>query len=305
MKVFVTGGRGMLGQHVKNDLTKFGHEVVAPTSDELDLRDSYSTGGFIAREKVDAIVHCAAVVGGIQANIAGGGRFLTENLEIDHSVIYGAHKNGIQNFIYIGSSCMYPANVLRPLRVDDILTAPLEPTNASYALAKITGTKAVEAFDSLEGRNWKTFVASNLYGPGDHFEPERSHLLAAIISKVNEARNSKSEKIVMWGDGEVRREFTYIGDFSNWVASSITRLSDFPSILNVGCGVDYKVKEFYEIAMRVLQYEGKLEMDLTKPSGNLRKLMDSSEANKRGWSASTTIEAGIHLTNQWLEQTSK
>ena len=305
MKVFLTGGRGMLGQHVRTQLKKFGHEVLSPTSNELNLLDAVATSEFIKKSRPDAIIHSAAVVGGIQANIDGGGRFLTENLAIDHSVIFGAKQSGVKNFIYIGSSCMYPANRQEPLQINDLLSGPLEPTNASYALAKITGAKAVEAFDCADGLNWKTFIASNLYGPGDHFEPSKSHLLAAIISKVNKANQERAEKIVMWGDGKVKREFTYVVDFAEWIASSISNLTSFPSLLNVGCGVDFTVQEFYEIAMKELQYEGKLEADLSKPSGNLRKLMDSSVAKSLGWSPSTSINEGISKTHKWLLESVK
>jgi len=300
MKVFLTGGRGMLGRHLMTELELLGHQVVAPNSSELDLRDPLATSTFIERTAPDAVIHAAAVVGGIQANIDGGGRFLTENLEIDHSVIFGAKNLGVKNFIYIGSSCMYPANRMEPLQVSDILSGPLEPTNASYALAKITGAKAVESFDSVEGFNWKTLIASNLYGPGDHFEPGRSHLLAAIISKVQAAKEEKSAQIVMWGDGKVRREFTYVIDFAKWVGASISNLQNFPSLLNVGCGDDFTVQEFYEMVMRDLSFEGELVADLSIPNGNHRKLMDSSVARSLGWNPSTTISKGIVETNRWL-----
>jgi len=300
MKVFLTGGRGMLGRHLMTELELLGHQVVAPNSSELDLRDPLATSTIIVRTAPDAVIHAAAVVGGIQANIDGGGRFLTENLEIDHSVIFGAKNLGVKNFIYIGSSCMYPANRMEPLQVSDILSGPLEPTNASYALAKITGAKAVESFDSVEGFNWKTLIASNLYGPGDHFEPGRSHLLAAIISKVQAAKEEKSAQIVMWGDGKVRREFTYVIDFAKWVGASISNLQNFPSLLNVGCGDDFTVQEFYEMVMRDLSFEGELVADLSKPNGNRRKLMDSSVARSLGWNPSTTISKGIVETNRWL-----
>jgi GDP-L-fucose synthase len=300
MKVFLTGGRGMLGQHIKQQLEKAGHEVLAPSSSELNLLDLDTTTEFIARSKPDAVIHCAAVVGGIQANIEGGGRFLTENLAIDHAVIFGAKNAEVKNFLYIGSSCMYPANRLEPLQVSDLLSGPLEPTNASYALAKITGAKAVEAFDSVKELNWKTFIASNLYGPGDHFEPTRSHLVAAIISKVQEAKERRDESIIMWGDGKVKREFTYVIDFAEWIAISISNLERFPSLINVGCGVDFTVQEFYEIAMKELEYDGNLEADLSKPNGNLRKLMDSSVARGLGWNPSTSINEGISNTHKWL-----
>jgi len=300
MKVFLTGGRGMLGQHIKQQLGKLGHGVLAPTSSELNLIDLDATSEYIASSKPDVVIHCAAVVGGIQANIEGGGRFLTENLAIDHSVIFGAKNAEVKNFLYIGSSCMYPANRLEPLQVSDLLSGPLEPTNASYALAKITGAKAVEAFDSIKELNWKTFIASNLYGPGDHFEPTRSHLVAAIISKVQEAKERGDEKISMWGDGKVKREFTYVIDFAEWIAISISNLERFPSLINVGCGVDFTVQEFYEIAMKELEYDGQLEADPSKPNGNLRKLMDSSLARGLGWNPSTSINEGISNTHKWL-----
>ena len=305
MKVFLTGVRGMLGRHLMTELELLGHQVAAPNSSELDLRDSLATSTFIERIAPEAVIHAAAVVGGIQANIDGGGRFLTENLEIDHSVIFGAKNLGVKNFIYIGSSCMYPANRMEPLQVSDILSGPLEPTNASYALAKISGSKAVEAIDSIEGFNWKTLIASNLYGPGDHFEPGRSHLLAAIISKVQAAKEEKSAQIVMWGDGKVRREFTYVIDFAKWVGGSISNLQNFPSLMNVGSGDDFTVQEFYELVMRELSFEGKLVADLSKPNGNLRKLMDSSIARSLGWNPSTTISEGIVETNRWLLENRK
>ena len=290
----------MLGQHIKQQLEKVGHEVLAPSSSELNLLDLSATSQFIKSSSPDAVIHSAAVVGGIQANIEGGDKFLTENLAIDHSVIFGAKNAGVENFIYIGSSCMYPANRPEPLQVTDLLSGPLEPTNASYALAKITGAKAVEAFDSPQGLNWKTFIASNLYGPGDHFEPSRSHLVASIISKVKEAKERGDESIIMWGDGKVKREFTYVIDFAEWIVNSISNLAHYPSMINVGCGIDFTVQEFYEIVMKELEYEGKLEADLSKPKGNLRKLMDSSVARGLGWNPSTSINDGISNTYKWL-----
>jgi len=302
MKVFLTGGRGMLGQHIKKQLESAGHEVLSPSSVELNLLDADATSESIKGAMPDVVVHSAAVVGGIQANIDGGGRFLTENLAIDYSVIFGSKQAGVKNFIYIGSSCMYPTSRLEPLKVSDLLSGPLEPTNASYALAKITGAKAVEAFDSDGDLNWKTFIASNLYGPGDHFEPTRSHLVAAIISKVHKAKDEESKNIVMWGDGKVKREFTYVLDFAKWITQSISSLEGFPSLLNVGCGIDFTVREFYEIAMEELNYEGKLISDPTKPNGNLRKLMDSSVARGLGWHPSTSINEGISITHSWFTE---
>ena len=289
----------MLGQHVLKNLELNEHEVFSPPRNDLDLTDSSATLRYLEEIKPDAIIHCAAVVGGIQANIHGGGSFLTENLKIDHSIIFSAKKCNVRNFIYLGSSCMYPANRMDPLKIEDILSGALEPTNASYALAKITGAKAVEAFDSDPGLNWKVFIASNLYGPHDHFDPERSHLLAAIIMKVSNAIETNASEIHMWGDGEVKREFTYASDIASWMVQSLPNLAKFPSLLNVGCGVDHTVKEFYEIVMDALGFKGKIVADPTKPNGNLRKLMDSSVARSLGWDPETSLEQGILKTHKW------
>ena len=306
MRVFLTGARGMLGQHVLRNLEAKAHEVLAPSRSELDLTNSATTLKFMEETKPDAVIHCAAVVGGIQANILGGGKFLTENLTIDHSVIFSAKKSNVPNFIYLGSSCMYPANRLDALKIKDILSGELEPTNASYALAKISGAKAVEAFDSDPNLNWKVFIASNLYGPFDHFDPDRSHLLAAIILKVSKAIESGASEILMWGDGEVKREFTYVADLAGWIVESLPNLVDYPSMLNVGCGVDHTVREFYEIVMQVLGYKGKIVADPTKPNGNLRKLMDSSVARSLGWNPGTNLDEGILEThNWWVESKAK
>lgn len=299
MRVFLTGARGMLGQHVLKSLETKGHEVLAPARSELDLTDSAATLKFVEVVQPDAVVHCAAVVGGIQANIHGGGTFLTENLAIDHSVIFSAKKTNVPNFIYLGSSCMYPANRLDALKIKDILSGELEPTNASYALAKISGAKAVEAFDADPNLNWKVFIASNLYGPFDHFDPDRSHLLAAIILKVSKAIESGASEIHMWGDGKVKREFTYVSDLASWIVESLPNLVNYPSLLNVGCGVDHTVREFYEIVMQVLGYKGKIVADPTKPNGNLRKLMDSSVARSLGWDPGTNLSEGILDTHKW------
>lgn len=299
MRVFLTGARGMVGKHVSLKLVAAGHEVLAPTRTELDLRDSVATFKAMGDFEPDSIVHCAAVVGGIKANISGGGRFLTENLEIDHSVIFSAKKLSVSNFIYLGSSCMYPANRLDPLNVNEILSGELEPTNASYALAKISGAKSIEAFDNDPTLNWKVFIASNLYGPFDHFDPENSHLLAAIIRKVSEALENGSLEIEMWSDGRVKREFTFVTDFAEWIVESLPNLSRYPSLINVGWGEDYSVKEFYEIVASTLGFKGKIIADLSKPNGNLRKLMDSSVARSLGWDPGTNLVEGIRTTHNW------
>jgi GDP-L-fucose synthase len=299
MRIFLTGSGGMLGHHIKVELESHGYQVIAPRRTDLDLKDAIATSKFIAKNTPDLVIHSAALVGGIQANITNGKKFLIENLQIDHSVIFGSLNSMVPNFIYLGSSCMYPANKMEPLVITDLMTGSLEPTNENYAIAKITGTKLIEAIDSDVGLNWKTFILSNLYGPGDHFEPDKAHLLAAIISKVSYALENNYTEISMWGDGKVRREFTYVVDLAKWIVGSVPVIQSFPSLLNVGCGNDHTVKEFYEIASEVLGFKGQIIPDLSKPNGNLRKLMDSSVARTLGWNPSTSLREGILSTHQW------
>ena len=225
MRILVTGASGMLGKSVTRELIKLEQDVIPLTREKVDLLDQYSTKDFVKEINPELIVHCAALVGGIQANISGGGRYLLENLAIDNSILIAAKELKVKNLIYIGSSCMYPANHPEPLTENQILSGYLEQTNENYALAKIIGSRIVEAIALDQKYNWRTFIASNLYGPNDHFGSEKSHLLSAIISKAIEAKENKSS-IEMWGDGTPRREFTYVEDFAEWIGKSISKLSE-------------------------------------------------------------------------------
>ena len=297
-KVLVTGANGMLGKSVVNSLTNSNHEVIPLTRKDVDLTDSVTTFRYIEKADPDAIIHCAALVGGIQANISGGGKFLLQNLAIDNSVLSAAKILEIHNLIYVGSSCMYPANRENALTENQILTGPLEKTNENYALAKIVGSRMVEAIALDYKYNWRTFIASNLYGPNDHFDSDKSHLLSAIISKAIEAQKKQSS-IEMWGDGKPRREFTYVDDFSNWISKSINNLSGLPQYLNLGIGIDYTVKEFYQFVLDAIDYKTEIIPNLEKPSGNMRKLMDSTKAKQFGWDPKTSIQLGIKNTINW------
>ena len=297
-RVLVTGASGMLGKSVVNSLIESNQEVIALSRKDVDLTDSAATHKFIEKASPNVIIHCAALVGGIQANISGGGKFLLQNLAIDNSVLTAAKILEIGNLIYIGSSCMYPANREKALTEDQILTGPLEKTNENYALAKIVGSRMVEAIALDYKYNWRTFIASNLYGPNDHFGSDKSHLLSAIITKAIEAQKNKSS-IEMWGDGKPRREFTYVDDFSEWISKSIKNLSEIPQYLNLGFGVDYTVEEFYQFVLDAIDYKAEIIPNLEKPNGNMRKLMDSSKAQQFGWDPKTSIKLGITNTINW------
>jgi len=298
-RILVTGSAGMLGKAVCKSLESPDIEISKLTREKVDLRNLEDTLRFFSRNKPDLVVHCAALVGGIAANVDGGSRYFLENIELDRSVLYSSRKLKINDLIYVGSSCMYPANIDHPLKESEILTGALEPTNVNYALAKIVGLNITRSIATEDGLNWRVFVASNLYGPHDHFNPNRSHLLAAIIQKAIEAKENNSKTIEMWGNGEPRREFTYVDDFANWIALSSKLLNQLPIVLNTGIGIDYSVKEYYEKVLVALGLDVEITANPNKPSGNMRKLMDSSLAKEYGWLAPTDIDTGIAKTIDW------
>ena len=298
-RILVTGAAGMLGRAVCKSLRSTDNDIIELTRNKVDLKNSEDTLRFFSRNKPDLVVHCAALVGGIAANINGGSKYFLENIELDRSVLYSARELKINNLIYIGSSCMYPANIDHPLKENEILTGALEPTNANYALAKILGSNMTQSIATEDGLNWRVFIASNLYGPHDHFNPNKSHLLAAIIQKAVEAQENNSKTIEMWGNGKPRREFTYVDDFANWIALSSKFLSQLPLVLNTGIGIDYSVEEYYKKVLVALNLDIEITANPNKPSGNMRKLMDSSLAKDYGWLATTDIDTGIAKTIDW------
>lgn len=302
MKIVITGAAGMLGSSL---LRKFlsaspDVEVVGLTRSDVDLSSGSAISAKLDQEKPELVIHTAAKVGGIQANISQPVEFLARNLEVDRNVILNSIEIGIPQLIYVGSSCMYPKDYRQPLRESDLLMGPLEPTNEGYALAKIVGAKLCEFASSTAGVSYRTVIPSNLYGPGDNFDPRTSHLLASVIRKVHEAKLAGRNSIEVWGSGEARREFTYIEDLAEWMVEAATRVEMLPQYLNLGFGQDYSVTEFYKTAMRVIGLEAELSYDPTKPDGMKQKLLDSSLAKESAdWDPTTTIEAGIEETYMW------
>lgn len=297
MKILITGASGMLGTEIAQEAMRSGHEVLLPNHGELDLRNELATYEYLKLISPDAIYHCAAKVGGISANIANPSEFLTDNIRIDNSVLGAAKSLEIPNLIYMGSSCMYPRNLVHAMKEEEILTGQLEPTNESYALAKLVGWKTVQL--NSTNQNWRTVVLSNLYGPRDHFEENRSHLLAAIIAKTSQAKKSGASEIEMWGNGDSRREFTFAKDVAEFLISSLPSLEKFPATLNVGAGIDYSVLEYYEFVSKIMGYEGVIVPNLTRPTGMARKLMDVGRATALGWNPKTNIRDGIEMTSTW------
>lgn len=294
-RVLITGGRGMLGRALARAWASYhpNDEVVTLTRADADLRDPGEARRAIVDARPDLVLHTAARVGGIAANLSAPTEFLVDNLRIDDSVIGSAHATGIKDLVYFGSSCMYPKDYRQPLVESDILAAPLEPSNEGYALAKITAAKRCEYITREFGLNYRVVIPSNLYGPNDHFGSVGSHLVAAALHKAYEAKKQERHSIDVWGSGRARREFTYVDDLAGWVAVQHESIAAWPVMMNVGAGVDYSVLEYYQFALNAVEYECELVVDPSKPEGMLQKLMDSSVASEYGWSPSTGIVLGM------------
>jgi len=294
MRALLTGGSGMLGSALRRLNVGDSLEIVAPTRSELDLTDAAAVRAYLARDRFDLVVHAAAKVGGISANIADPAGFLQENIALNLAVIGGAAEAGVPQLLNIGSSCMYPKDYRQPLVETDILKAPLEPTNEGYALAKIVAARHCEYLSASGSLAYRTLIPCNLYGPGDSYAPDHSHLVASIIAKLHSAKRTGSSVVEIWGDGTARREFLYVDDLARWLLSlTDARIRGLPPYLNVGYGADLNVADYYRVAAALIGYDGEFSFDLSKPVGMRQKLMDSSLARSFGWAPETPVETGI------------
>ena len=296
----------MVGGNIAERARAAGWQVLAPSSKELDLRNELITYEYLKDKEVGSIIHCAARVGGIAANIAAPADFILTNLKIDSSIISAARQLKIKKFVYFGSSCMYPKDLSQPMREHQIMSAPLEPTNEGYALAKIAGAKSVESVGKQDLLDWKVVIPSNLYGPRDNFNAFTSHLVPAVIGKILDAKTNGDLNIEIWGDGKARREFTYVGDIADFIVDNFAFVQDWPSIMNIGYGTDHSIDDYYSVIGKELNFEGTFTHNLEKPVGMRQKLMDSSIAKRYGWNPQTDLRAGIsHTINWYLENQDK
>jgi GDP-L-fucose synthase len=296
-KIWLTGANGMMGRALLSQRHLLpGWEWLTPGSRELDLRDRTATCAYAAAQKPDAVIHAAARVGGIRANMADQAGFLAENLLINTHVLEAAHAAGVDRLLFISSSCVYPRDYLQPLKEEYLLAAPLEPTNEGYAIAKIAGGKLAEYLSRQHGHHYKTIIPSNLYGPFDHFDSERSHLVPAVIAKLHRAKMTGATDVEILGDGTPRREFLFISDLAEFLLSLVERIEAVPPRLNVGYGRDFTVTEYYETAARVLGYTGTFHYQPNVPGGMQHKLMDSSRAHTLGWQPRTDLATGLART---------
>ncbi|WP_428514858.1 GDP-L-fucose synthase family protein [Roseovarius sp.] len=297
MKVLLTGGRGMVGRAIQEHPGAAAHEIVAPTSAQLDLRDRAAVVAFVAETAPDIIIHAAGRVGGIQANMANPAAFLTENMDMGFNTVMAARDAGVPRLLNLGSSCMYPHDAPNPLHENSLGKGELEPTNEGYGLAKVAVARLC-AFVSREREDlaYKTLIPCNLYGLHDKFDPKVSHLVPAIIRKVHEAKESGADTVEIWGDGTARREFMFSGDLADGVWAAVERFDALPGGMNIGLGYDCSINEYYAEAARVIGWEGAFVHDLSRPTGMKQKLLDVSAQKNFGWEARTSLAEGIAQT---------
>ena len=291
-RIWVAGHRGMVGGAVVRRLASEDCEVITAGRDVVDLTDQAAVDAWMADARPDAIVMAAAKVGGILANNTYPVDFLQENIILQSNVFRAAHANDVQRLLFLGSSCIYPKHAPQPIREDCLLTGPLEPTNEWYAIAKIAGIKAVQAYRKQHGRDWISAMPTNLYGPGDNYDLETSHVLPALLRKFHEAKVSGAKEVVIWGSGKPLREFMHCDDLADALVFLLKEYSDDQHI-NVGSGDEVSIRELAEIIAKVVGYEAALVFDSSKPDGTPRKLMDSGRLREMGWNGARSLEDGL------------
>jgi GDP-L-fucose synthase len=298
-KVYVAGHRGLVGSAVVRHLQAQGFtNLITRTREELDLRDPHAVDAFFAGERPQCVVLAAAKVGGILSNATYPADFIHQNLMIAANVIDAAHRYGVAKLLNLGSSCIYPKHAPQPLREDALLTGPLESTNRAYAIAKIAAIELCDAYRAQHGRSFISAMPTNLYGPGDNFDLETSHVLPALIRKAVEAKEAGAASITVWGTGTPRREFLFVDDLADACLFLLEHFDEAGPI-NVGTGEDVTIRELAELVCEVVGFGGEIVFDTGKPDGTPRKLMDGSRLAGLGWRARTSLEDGVAQTVDW------
>ena len=304
-RIYVAGHRGMVGSAVWRRLADAGYtNLIGRTSAELDLRDQAATHAFFEAEQPNVVILAAARVGGILANDTYPADFIYDNLAIEQNIIHAAHETDVDRLIFLGSSCIYPKHAPQPMAEDSLLTGPLEPTNEWYAIAKIAGVKMCQAYRRQYGFDAISLMPTNLYGPGDNFHPENSHVLPALIRRFHEAKEGGREEVVIWGTGTPKREFLHVDDLADACLFLMENYSG-EEIVNVGVGEDISILDLARLVADVVGFEGRIETDPSKPDGTPRKLLDVSRLDALGWKASIGLRDGIEETYRWFLESGK
>src|SRR5579871_6172141 len=300
-RIYVAGHQGLVGSAMVRALKARGHDgLILRTHRELDLTKQSAVHEFFAVERPDTVIMAAARVGGIRANDTQPAAFIRDNLLIQDNVIDAAYRAGVAKLVFLGSSCIYPKFAPQPIREDSLLTGPLEPTNEWYAVAKIAGIKMCQAYRRQYGFRAISLMPTNLYGPGDNFDLETSHVLPAFIRRFHEAKQRGAGSVTIWGTGNPRREFLHVDDLADAVLYLLHAYDD-EHIVNVGCGEDLTILELAELVMSVIDYRGRLLFDTTKPDGAPRKLLDVTRLRELGWAPRIALREGIESTYAWFK----
>lgn len=298
--IYVAGHRGLVGSAICRALASAGYKkLLTRTHAELDLCDQVAVRDFFTQHKPHVVVLAAAKVGGIHANATYPAEFIYQNLQIQNNVIDSAYRNDCKKLLFLGSSCIYPKMCPQPIKEEYLLTGPLEPTNDAYALAKIAGIKMCQAYRKQYGLDAISAMPTNLYGPGDNYHPENSHVIPALIRRFHEAKVAGAEKVTIWGTGNARREFLYVDDMAEACVFLLENYSDFEHV-NVGYGSDISIIDTARLIARAVGFEGRIDTDPTKPDGTPRKLMDCSKLFNMGWKPRVGLEEGLAASYQWF-----
>ena len=300
--IYIAGHRGMVGSALQRKLKSEGFtNFLTRTSRELDLRDQAAVNDFFANEKPDYVFLAAAKVGGILANNTYRGEFIYDNLMIQNNVIHAAHVNNVKKLMFLGSSCIYPKLAPQPLREDYLLTGPLEETNEPYAIAKIAGIKLCDAYRAQYSSDFISVMPTNLYGPNDNYDLEKSHVLPALMRKFIEAKRENKPSVVMWGTGSPKREFLHVDDLADACYYLMQNYSE-EGLVNIGTGVDVSILELAQLIKKTVGYQGTIEHDLTKPDGTPRKLMTIEKLKGLGWEPKITLEEGVEMVYEAVKE---
>ena len=304
-KIYIAGHNGMVGSAIVRKLREKGFmNIITCSSSELDLANQQNVHNFLHEKKPDYVIIAAAKVGGIHANDSYPAEFIYQNLMIEANLIHGSYLAGVNNLLFLGSSCIYPKESLQPIKEEYLLSGYLESTNEPYAIAKIAGIKLCESYNRQYGCDYRSVMPTNLYGPGDNYNLENSHVIPALIRKFHEAKSSNALKVTIWGSGTPRREFLYVDDMATACihvmslnkATYQRETKPMLSHINVGTGQDLTIKKLAETISKVIGFKGKIEFDITKPDGTKRKLMNSIRLNKLGWHPKIDLEQGLKKT---------